>query len=119
VLATTREVLHLSCERVFSVPPLGLPDPKHLETVREYALERLEADGEQKEARHGHAVYYLALAKDARPELTGPGHNAPALLLASFTRVCEEGINATHGHDGKEAYVPLNEPSGGTVAYIP
>lgn len=49
----------------------------------------------------------------------GPGHNAPALLLASFTRVCEEGINATHGHDGKEAYVPLNEPSGGTVAYIP
>jgi len=43
-----------------------------LETVREYALERLEADGEQKEARHGHAVYYLALAKDARPELTGP-----------------------------------------------
>jgi predicted ATPase len=43
-----------------------------LETVREYALERLEANGEQKEARHGHAVYCLALAKDARPELTGP-----------------------------------------------
>jgi predicted ATPase len=43
-----------------------------LETVREYALERLEANREQKEARHGHAVYYLALAKDARPELTGP-----------------------------------------------
>jgi predicted ATPase len=43
-----------------------------LETVREYALERLEANREQKEARHGHAVYCLALAKDARPELTGP-----------------------------------------------
>jgi predicted ATPase len=43
-----------------------------LETVKEYALERLEAAGEEREARHGHAVYYLALAKEARPELTGP-----------------------------------------------
>ncbi len=43
-----------------------------LETVREYALERLEAAGEEREARHGHAAYYLALAEEARQELTGP-----------------------------------------------
>jgi predicted ATPase len=30
VLTTSREVLHLSCERVFAVPPLGLPDVEQL-----------------------------------------------------------------------------------------
>jgi predicted ATPase len=43
-----------------------------LETVKEYDLERLEAAGEEREARHGHAAYYLALAEEARQELTGP-----------------------------------------------
>src|SRR5215472_8100725 len=30
VLVTSREVLHLRAEHDYSVPPLGLPDPKHL-----------------------------------------------------------------------------------------
>jgi DNA-binding CsgD family transcriptional regulator len=43
-----------------------------LETVREYALERLQAGGEEQDARHAHVTYYLALAEEARSELKGP-----------------------------------------------
>jgi DNA-binding NarL/FixJ family response regulator len=43
-----------------------------LETVKEYALERLEVAGEEQEMRRAHAVHYLALAEEARPEMKGP-----------------------------------------------
>src|SRR5688572_24632172 len=43
-----------------------------LETVREYALERLEQRGEADALRGRHAVYYRALAEQAEPELDGP-----------------------------------------------
>jgi predicted ATPase len=42
-----------------------------LETVKEYALERLEAAGEEEKIRRAHAAHYLALAEEARPELKG------------------------------------------------
>jgi len=42
-----------------------------LETMREYGLEALVASGEVETARHAHAVYYLALAQEAEPELGG------------------------------------------------
>jgi predicted ATPase/Tfp pilus assembly protein PilF len=40
-----------------------------LETIREYALERLVATGERAPLRQQHAVYYLRLAEQAEPEL--------------------------------------------------
>ncbi len=40
-----------------------------LETIREYALEQLEASGEAYELRRGHAEYFLALAEEAEPHL--------------------------------------------------
>jgi len=43
-----------------------------LETVRQYGWERLEESGEATETRHKHAAYYLALAEEAEPALTGP-----------------------------------------------
>ena len=43
-----------------------------LETVREYALERLAASGEREALRRTHASYYTLLAESARPELHGP-----------------------------------------------
>ena len=42
-----------------------------LETIREYALERLAASGEEGGIRQRHAAYYLALAEAAEPELRG------------------------------------------------
>jgi len=41
-----------------------------LETIREYAQERLEVSGEAEALRRRHAAYYLALAEAARPELS-------------------------------------------------
>jgi predicted ATPase len=42
-----------------------------LETIREYALERLAASEEEATLRHRHARYYLALAERAEPLLKG------------------------------------------------
>jgi predicted ATPase/class 3 adenylate cyclase len=42
-----------------------------LETIREYALERLDGSGEGEEVRRRHADHYRTLAARAEPELTG------------------------------------------------
>jgi predicted ATPase len=44
-----------------------------LETIREYAMERLEENGEIAEIRRSHAAFYLSLVEAAEPELSGPG----------------------------------------------
>jgi predicted ATPase len=43
-----------------------------LETIREYALERLARDGELAIMQQRHAMYFLAMAETAAPELQGP-----------------------------------------------
>jgi len=43
-----------------------------LETIREYGLECLNASKVMEATRQTHAQYYLALAEQAEPELTGP-----------------------------------------------
>jgi predicted ATPase/transcriptional regulator with XRE-family HTH domain len=50
--------------------PDGEPRFSMLETIREYALERLEARGEAPEVRRRHAEHFMALAEEARPWLT-------------------------------------------------
>jgi predicted ATPase len=44
-----------------------------LETIREYALERLEVSGDAAAVRSCHAHYFLALAEEVEPHLIGPG----------------------------------------------
>ena len=43
-----------------------------LETIREYGLERLAANGEMEVVRGAHAAYFLRLAEEAERELWGP-----------------------------------------------
>ena len=54
--------------------PMAAGEPRFgmLETIREYALERLEERGDSNEARRRHAGFYLPLAEEAEPALLGP-----------------------------------------------
>jgi predicted ATPase/DNA-binding SARP family transcriptional activator/DNA-binding CsgD family transcriptional regulator len=49
-----------------------------LEPVRQYAIERLEASGEAEAFRHRHASFFLALAEEAAPQLSGAQQQAQA-----------------------------------------
>ena len=46
-----------------------------LETIREYGLEALAASREMDTTRQAHALYYLALAEEAAPELRWPAYS--------------------------------------------
>jgi predicted ATPase/class 3 adenylate cyclase/DNA-binding XRE family transcriptional regulator len=50
----------------------GEPRFMMLETIWEYAQERLYASGEAEPARRAHAQYYLTLAEEVEPRLVGP-----------------------------------------------
>jgi predicted ATPase len=52
-------------------PRLGM-----LETIREYALERLEQDDDPGAARRRHAAHYATVAERAREQIEGPGQLA-------------------------------------------
>ena len=43
-----------------------------LETIHEYATEKLEESGEAKQVQGGHSVYFMRLAEEAEPHLKGP-----------------------------------------------
>jgi predicted ATPase/class 3 adenylate cyclase len=51
--------------------PEGEPRFVMLETIHEYARERLQVSGEAEQTRRLHAEYFLALAEEAEPELSG------------------------------------------------
>lgn len=53
------------------VPGLMPPRYRLLETVREYALERLRAAGEESQARHGHVGLMVRMAEAAHADMIG------------------------------------------------
>ena len=57
---------------VLAEEPEDTPRFRMLETVRQYASNRLEALGETEATRDRHLAYFLTLAEQAEPELTGP-----------------------------------------------
>jgi predicted ATPase/class 3 adenylate cyclase len=63
------------------------PRLQMLETIREYGLEALTANGEGEIARQAHANYFLSLAEEAEPALKGP------LLVTSLERLEREHDN--------------------------
>ena len=52
-----------------------------LETIREFALDRLTASGEEEQTRRRHAEYFLALAERSEPGFYGPGQAESVALL--------------------------------------
>jgi non-specific serine/threonine protein kinase len=52
--------------------PDGEPRFLMLETIREYALERLADSGDDETLRRAHAQYFLGLAEAAEPQMRGP-----------------------------------------------
>ena len=59
-------------------PQTGGGEPRFslLETIREYALDRLREGGDWVETHDRHAAYFLALAEPAAADLAGPGQLA-------------------------------------------
>ncbi len=68
-----------------------------LETVRQYAQERLHKTGEENNARTRHLSFYLALAEQARPELAGADQGV-WLLRLDLER---ENLLAAHSWAGR------------------
>jgi predicted ATPase/DNA-binding XRE family transcriptional regulator len=62
-----------------------------LETIREYALERLELSGEAEEVQRKHAQYYVAMAEAAQPEASKRWDEAE--WWSKFTRLEREHDN--------------------------
>jgi len=54
-----------------------------LETIREYALQKLAGSGDENELRDRHAAYFLTVAEQAARELTGPNQAAWLARLES------------------------------------
>jgi len=65
---------------------------RYLETVRQYAYEKLNEAGEIVEARARHLQHYLAFAEKARPEIVGP-RQAEWLARLDLER---ENLHAAH-----------------------
>jgi tetratricopeptide (TPR) repeat protein len=76
-----------------------------IETVRQYAEERLNEAGESDEVRTRHLTHYVALAEKAEPELRGAGWGA----WYSVFRREEENLLAAHAWCA-------NAPDGGELA---
>jgi predicted ATPase/class 3 adenylate cyclase len=89
------EVLnHVSdlAEKSLVVVELGGERYRYLETVRQYAYEKLDEAGEIAEARMRHLQHCLAFAEKARPEIVGP-RQAEWLARLDLER---ENLHAAH-----------------------
>ena len=60
---------------------------RYLETIREYARERLQADNKEVAVRERHVDYYLRLAERVEPSLLGGPEQKPALDLLEAEHV--------------------------------
>jgi len=77
-----------------------------LETIREFALERLEETGDAEDLRHRHSAYFLELGESARPE-----------LLAGRSSIWFDRLEAEHDNVRVVLGDPL-EPEDGTELFL-
>jgi predicted ATPase/DNA-binding SARP family transcriptional activator len=71
-----------------------------LETVRQYAAERLTESGEEATVRRRHAEHVFGLVAAAAAHATGPGRRAAFDALAPEMENIREALHWTHEHDG-------------------
>ena len=134
----------LVVSRVEASSDPGVDEPRFtmLETIREFAAERLDSDGEAEEVHRAHAMYYLELAEAAQPEvsarmLTGwlavldrEHDNMRAALrwtirhrqvdigtrlALALWRFWPERYHITEGRRWLEAVLALGQPEGGVA----
>ena len=75
-----------------------------LETIREYALERLERDDEPARVRDAHLAHYVRLAADAEPSFTGPDQaDWYSLVAVEHDNIREAVAYACATNDGERA----------------
>jgi predicted ATPase/class 3 adenylate cyclase len=91
-LAQVLDLLTHLTEKSLVTPEAGGGRFRLLETVRQYAVERLDESGEAGEVRTRHLAFFLALVEKARPQLVGPGQR---LWLAKLDPE-RENILAAH-----------------------
>ena len=72
-----------------------------LETIREYALERLDESAEADGLRRLHAAYFLALAERAEPELRGPDQHVWLERLAVEYENLRGALEWSHATPGE------------------
>jgi predicted ATPase len=83
----------------------GRPRSRTLETVRQYALERLHECGEGEAARGRHVAHFIAMAEEAEPQVRGPEQDLwmgrfkqeHENLVAALTWCCEGGLDPQAG----------------------
>src|SRR5437667_4697778 len=78
-----------------------------LETIREYALERLADSGELEATEQTHARYYLALAEQSEPELFGHQQRLWMDRLAWDAENLRAALQWSHTHERKEQLLRL------------
>jgi predicted ATPase/DNA-binding SARP family transcriptional activator len=71
-----------------------------LETVRQYAVERLTESGEAAAVRRRHAAYVFGRVDAAAAHATGPGRRDAFEALAPEMENIREALHWTHDHDG-------------------
>jgi predicted ATPase/DNA-binding winged helix-turn-helix (wHTH) protein len=83
----------------------GQPRYRMLETVRQYAMERLHEHGEGEDARGRHAAHYVGWAERAEPHVRGPDQDAwirrfrqeHENLIAALSWCSEGAVDAQSG----------------------
>src|SRR5438105_5822374 len=78
-----------------------------LETIREYALERLVDSGELELTQEAHARYYLGLAEQGGPELFGPQQHLWVGRLTWDTENLRAALQWSQTHQRKEQLLRL------------
>ncbi len=92
---------------VRQVETAGEPRFAMLQTIREFAAERLTESGEQPEIARRHAQVFLALAEQAAPNLTGPAGKRWLDALAREQDNLRAALNCAIASDAAETAVRL------------